>query len=113
VECTFNPGAVIRVEIANSSDNVVEIFPGNFYLAQGYFSIYKTSGWNASKIDDNLQEIIRSINAYQFLGEIWWKYAKERIQIVGYLFTRHFLQYSRGARLVSMNLPCGHHSDLI
>jgi len=92
VERALQASAVIRVEIADAVGDVLQVVLGDRFPAQFHFAGGEARAWIATKVENDLEQIVKTIFGLHCLGEFRREYCQHRLQIVrDALRCRHFL----------------------
>ena len=78
----FDSAPVVPVEFSDFSDDEVDVTLRDRTLAEGNEVEFKSSFWDTSKIQHDLDEFIESVEPLECLLQRFWEDAQERLGIV-------------------------------
>lgn len=83
MESPLDACAVVRVEVADALDNVIQFGAGEFGVAQHDLILDKARGGHASEVEDDFEEQIAVVRLFHGVTDIGGKHVEEGVEVVG------------------------------
>jgi hypothetical protein len=80
---TLNASAIVGAKLADARDYVREIFRRYLARHERQFSSRKPRLWGPTEVHDNLEKVLKAVNAAEILVYVWGQSPKEGIEIIG------------------------------